>query len=1202
MSTVRLHIHLLGPFRVQQDGHPVVGFDQARLQHLLAYLILHRDAPVSRRQLAFIFWPDTSDQQALKNLRTLLTRLRQALPDADDFITVMPQILQWHPDAHFLLDVAEFEAALARSAAAQESGDLAGAARAWSAAVAAYTGDLLPDCYDDWVLPLRERLHGAYGDALDRLILTLEEQRDYSGALPYAQRLLHHDPLHEAAYRHLMRLHLAEGNRADAVRVYHVCEAMLKREFGTAPDRATRDLYMRLLRAEDRLAPAAAGRRAEPVARLPLVGRVAEWAHLMSAWQEAAAGRSRMVLLTGEVGIGKTRLAEELRDWVARQGAAAASARCYPEGGGALAYAPVAEWLSDASLWPRLAALDDAWLGEVARILPALVAEHPHLAPPGPLTEAWQRTRLFEALARAVLGPVPGRSDPRPGSALARPPLTSGAGQAPLLLFLDDLQWVDHETLDWLGYLLHYNPAAPLLIVGTARWYEVGADHPLITFRLELMRSGLLSEIPLAPLDAAETALLATSVAGRDVEAGEAARIFRDTEGSPLFIVEMVRAGMRDGETGKPGDGETGSHADKETSGETEARLVSLSTSALFTSPALPPKVRAVIQWRLAMLSPHAQALAQTAAAIGRKFRLDVLVEASGQDEATVVQGLDELWRRQLVRDQGGDAYDFSHDGIRAVAYDDIGPIRCRRVHLRVAQALEALHADDLDAFSSQIAVHYEQAGRPGPAIAFYRRAAAAAQRIYANDEAVRLYHHLLEGEIRTSLAPSERCAVMLAMAEVWRVTGRWARAQTVSREALAMAETLDDPRLLAQAQRALADVLHLLGYYDEALELLARAENGFKAAGEWRGVVSVLWTLGQSFWLRGDHPQALAALERQHRIATEIGDERGICEALETLGMVYWSEGEWEQAADCCLKSIRIAGPLEYKLILSRASITLGNVRSSQHWFGEAVYWYLRAGVLAREINDRQAISWATSNIARVLAKRGDHERAITGYERSLRNACEIGDRWTASLNVAGLAAINERQGRVVLAESLYRKAIDFGLRLGIPSYLSGMLVGLARLLLVRGHIAEARDFYGEAWAKISSVAGERLAGEDTRFDAQVLGVRLRHASGEISTAEAAAEIRALVHDEAAPHRQAALNYELWRLMPDEAARRAAADFYRSEHAKTGAEECRSRYRELAGEMLPDPPLLPDVSELIPDQPEALDLARVLVELEISF
>lgn len=1174
MAPPRLHLHLLGLFRLLQGHQPLTGLEQARLQHLLAYLVLHRATPVSRQQLAFLFWPESLDQQALKNLRTLLTRLRRALPDADRFIAVTPQAIQWLPDAPLTLDVAEFEAALARAAAGQARGDTAATTSACADAVAAYGGELLPDCYDDWAVPLRTQLQQAYGNALEQLVLLLEEQRAYERAIPYAQRLVEHDSLHEPAYRHLMRLHLALGERADALRVYQACDAMLQREFGLGPGRTTRTLYERLICGEERTVRSIPGQPPEawPV-DLPLVGRKAEWERLVAAWRNAAAGRPHMLLLTGEAGIGKTRLAEELYAWVARQGAATVSARCYA-GSTALPYAPVTEWLSDALLRPRLAALDDAWWVEVARIVPALLAARPHLAPAGPLTEAWQRTRLFEALARALLGPAASRGDVAAARVSRREP------QPPLFLFLDDLQWVDLETLDWLGYLLRFDPAVALLIVSTVRLDEVDPSHPLAAFRLEAARSGLLSEIALAPLDAVETAALAASAAGQDM-AAEADRIFRDSEGNPLFVVEMVRAGLREGEAGRY----------REEGAE------------LARSSALPVRVRAMIQWRLAMLSPVAQAVAQVAAVIGRKFSFAVLAHAGDGPEPTVAQGLDELWQHRLVRVQGDDAYDFSHDGIRAVAYAEIGPIRRRELHHRVAQALETLYAADLDALSSQIAVHYEQAGQMQAAARFYRRAAAVAQRVYANAEATRLYSRLLEGDLRTSLTPQERCEITLALAEVWRVTGQWVRAQAIIREALAAAETLGDIRLQAQAQRNLADVLQLLGYYDTALEWLARAESGFRAVGEWRGVVSVLWTMGQSYWFLGDHPQALAALERQLHIATEINDERGICEALETMGMVYWSEGDWPRAADCCLKAMPIATRLDYKHIITRASITLGNVRSSEYWFGEAVHWYLRAGMLARESGDRQIVSWATSNIARVLAKRGDYRAASTGHERSLRNAWEIGDRWTACLNVAGLAAVNERLGRLDLAETLYRRAIGFGRLLGIPSYLAGMLVGLARLLLAGDRATEARALYDEAATMISAVAGERLAGEDTRFDARVLGVRLRHALGESSPAEAIREFAALLRAETAPRRQAALQYEMWRLAPeDAAAQAAAATYYQAEYAETGADDCRERYHELTGEGLLDPPPLPDVSELIPDEPDRLDLARLLAALESSF
>ena len=1208
MSPARLHLHLFGSFRLLRGDQPVAGFDQARLQHLLAFLALQRALPISRQQLAFTFWPDTSDRQARKNLRTLLARLRQALPEADEFLCIMPQTLQWRAAAPVVLDVAEFQAALDAAATASEAGRYPQAATAFAAAVAVYTGDLLPTCYDDWILPLREHLRQACGDALERLVLLLEEQRDYAGALPFAQRLLQHDPLHEAAYGHLMRLHLAQGNRTEALRAFHACETMLRREFGAAPRRATSDLVETLLRMDSRPLPAAQKAAAARPDALPLVGRESEWSLLLSTWQKAAAGRPRIVLLTGEAGIGKTRLAEELVAWVARQGVATAVAHCYPPGsGGALAYAPVAQWLRAASMLPRLAALDDAWLVELARLQPALLNNRPRLARPGPLTEPWQRTRLFEALAHAVLG----SKRESPGT---------------LLLLLDDLHWADRETLDWLLYLLHFDPDAPLLVVATLREHEVSINHPWTASRLALTRAGLLREVALAPLDAGETARLAASVAGKTLAPSEAAQIYHDTEGNPLFVVEMVRAGMADKEAGRQVDKEAGRQVDKEAGRQVDKEtgrqvdkeagrqaadgLVSLSTSplstsALSTSATLPPKVRAVIQWRLALLSPDARTLAQTAATIGRKFSLDVLARASGLAEITVLQHLDELWQRQIIRTQDGDGYDFSHDGMRAVAYDEMGPIQRRAHHLRVAQALEQVHADELEAYSGQIAAHYEQAGQPQPAVVFYRRAAAAAQQIYANAEAVRLYRHLLESPLNASLSLQERCALLLALGEVWQATGYWVKAQAVDQQALDAAERLDDVHLQAQAQAALASALHLQGYYDEALERLAKAEQSFQSIGEWRGVVSVLGTTGQIHWFRGDHPHAQASLERQYQIAAEIGDARGMCEALESLGMVFASQGERERSAESCLQAIAIAETRDYKPTITRASITLGNVRLAQAATEEAVGWYLRAALLARQIDDRQALSWALSNIAMVLAKRGDYARALAGYQRSLRNACEIGDRWTACRIIGSLATVYERQGWMEWAERLYRKAIDLELWLGAPGYLPGILVSLARHLLEQGRAAEAQSFHRQASGMMANVSGGRLSGEELRFDLRVLDVRLRYALGELTATEARAALRSLASEMAAPLQQAAVQYELWRLAPDdEAARASAAALYRAQYQATGAEDYRTRYRELTGAMLPDLAPLPDVSELIPlklSDPSHLDPEVLLAGLEIA-
>ena len=153
--------------------------DTPRLQSLLAYLILHRDAPQSRAHLAFIFWPDTSEAQARTNLRNLLHHLRHTLPNADAYLETGVQTLQWRSDAPFSLDVVDFETILTHAKQTAQRRDSANTRDALEHAVALYTGDLLPSCYDDWIIPQREALHQAYLNALEQLVSILEEQRDY---------------------------------------------------------------------------------------------------------------------------------------------------------------------------------------------------------------------------------------------------------------------------------------------------------------------------------------------------------------------------------------------------------------------------------------------------------------------------------------------------------------------------------------------------------------------------------------------------------------------------------------------------------------------------------------------------------------------------------------------------------------------------------------------------------------------------------------------------------------------------------------------------------------------------------------------------------------------------------------------------------------------------------------------------------------
>ncbi|MGH2487827.1 MAG: BTAD domain-containing putative transcriptional regulator, partial [Ktedonobacterales bacterium] len=396
-----LRIQLLGGFNLVYGDDPVIGVNAPRPQSLLAYLVLHGDAPQPRQRLAFLFWPNSSEAQARNNLRQTLHALRLALPNADAFLYAEANTLRWRPDAPFSLDVADFEQALALAEAPerQTAGDALCAAL--EQAVSLYGADLLPSCYDEWIAPERERLRLRYLHALGRLIDLLETRQNVDAAIRWSRRLIAHEAFNEHACRGLMRSLARAGDRVGALRAYHACASALERELGVTPSAETTQLYERLFRADGEPAPIAEQRPAHTIAQT-FIGRAREWERLQEVWRRTLAGEPGVALVTGEAGIGKSRLAEEMALWAGQHGATTARSRCYAAEG-RLSLAPVTEWLRSDGVRPYFARLDPVWLAEVSRLLPELAFEYPNLPPFGTISEYGQRQRFFEALARAVL-------------------------------------------------------------------------------------------------------------------------------------------------------------------------------------------------------------------------------------------------------------------------------------------------------------------------------------------------------------------------------------------------------------------------------------------------------------------------------------------------------------------------------------------------------------------------------------------------------------------------------------------------------------------------------------------------------------------------------------------------------------------------------------------------------------------------------
>lgn len=836
---------------------------------LIAYLLLNRSRPTDRRRLAFVFWPRANESAARRNLRQYIHHIRTALDplNADGtLLQVDGSSIQFNPLKEISLDVEIFQE-YARSGASKTE---------LEQALDLYTGDLLEDVYDDWCIDERERLHQIWLDVLDRYSLAQQQAGRLSDALSTTQKWINAEPFDENAIRRLMQICALSGDRARAIQTYQAFAELLDKELEAEPLPETQSLLQAIQSGqtfnETISAPPVQVRRQASVSLPsapiipphPFIGRQKEIRLLDDAYQSAAQGAGKLVLITGEAGIGKTRL---LQEYLGRHPDIAGLHSASYELESMVPFAPLRQALDtpivlDTLLRRTSSQTPPLWVSNLIAIIPELNDHFQNITPaslPGDVTTV--RDSLINLFVY----------------------LSENCQSRPLHLILDDLHWADSPTWELLAFLTRRVVSLPLLIIGLFREEDLPAERlPLLR---TIKRSDLLWTIELPRFTPNETADLARYLTPK--EAGNpilAQRLYQETEGNPFFIVETVHILQETGSLQKP-----------------------------LPITSMPNSIQRVIEARLDRLSAPSREALSCAAAIGRSFSYPLLQEILQVDSEEIITFI-EGWQQRGLIHEGKLGYDFRHDKIRQVAYVGLGRARREFIHGRIANVLENTipHAD-----VTTLAHHYSRSDQPLKALPYLTQAGEQALSLRSYHEARQfgLQAVNLLGHLPGPRQRSERIDINLQLAQAYAYTGDMQRAIEILHETEQHANAIGDEQRLGQIFRRASQFFWLRGQAETSSDYARRTLRVAEELGNDELLYAALRMLGRVSIALAAFDDAIAYLVRYVNIHDELAESdpqahlpEDLPIVLGYLGVAYSRVGAWERSYESAQRGLEMA------------------------------------------------------------------------------------------------------------------------------------------------------------------------------------------------------------------------------------------------------------------------------------------------------
>jgi DNA-binding SARP family transcriptional activator len=1064
-----LEFGILGPLEIFCGGRPVE-IRREKERALLAMLLLHPGEVVSLDHLALGLWEDAAPRPPA-TLRVHVSRLRQGLglahPEGEVPIvtTARGYALELGADA---VDAGRFER-LAAEGRRLLADDPVSAADHLARALDLWRGPVLSDLsLSPAVEPEIARLDEARLAALeDRVDADIRCGRHHELSAEL-DRLVSEHPLRERLWGQLMVALYRAGRQADALRAYEELRVLLRDELGIRPSPPLQQLEQAILDQDPVLVPpvvqpegggAALGAPAPPPGAdepaglfvrfpgrllpeglIPFAGRRAQVDSLFDAWKECTAGSQRVVLVSGEAGIGKTRLAAEAARRVHEAGGAVLFGRCDEEMH--VPFQPFVEALEQFLAAGPVAADLGPHAGELTRLLPDLAGGVAGLAAPLHADPETERYRLFDAV----------------GGWLA-----AASADYATMLVLDDLQWAARPTLMLLRHLVRSPAPMRLVVVGTYRDTDLGASHPLAAVLADLRREPHVTRVSLSGLEPDEVDEMLAAAGPYDslprgADLGRA--LWSETDGNPFFVQELYRSRVERGE------------------------------AVAGAGLAVPEGVREVVGRRVGRLGDATGKVLSAASVIGAAVDFDVVAAVTGLDEEQVLDALDEATGASLMRETRSGGYEFVHGLVRSTLYEALGAARRARRHRQVGEALESLGRGD----AAVLANHFVLSGDGDRrAVDYAAQAAEKAIERLSFDQAVGHYTMAFDAAERAGVGAARICELQIGLGTAQRLAAVPAYRETLL-AAAAAADELGEAELLARAvlanSRGFASAAGVLDeervrFIEAALDRLPDSDS------EQRARLSSLLAL-ELTW-QDPELRRIPIAEEAVAMARRIGDEMCLLEVLLTAhvacALPERTQAMVEQLPEVVALAERVGDPLQ----LVRTCFA-GAVECLQ--MGDAA----QAAHLASRVADTAAelghpvFKWMDAHQrCRTLSVTGTGDEIERGALEALQLGQEAGQPDLLVWFSAQLYAARWAQGR--LGEMVGPVRGVMSATPGLSAWKATLALGLAAVgerdeaaaivsELIEGRSGLARDL---AWLSAQSVLAEAVAAVGTPEQAAI-------------------------------------------------------------------------------------------------------------------